>query len=131
MKKSESTKMTSKVLYELLIRSYEQFKYFSQTWNFTISKNTNVNHRKSEHYEKLNFNRKKIQKWNFKKRTQNPSRSLNLQFWTFWVCFSIRINLLSEWMGGWMGGWWSKVPLDKYKQDVLILNMASKIVYGR
>ena len=35
--------MTSKVVYELLIRSYERFMYFSQTWNLTISKNTNVN----------------------------------------------------------------------------------------
>ena len=51
MKKTESPKMTSKVLYELLIRSYERFKYFSQTWNLTISKNTNV-YGKSKHYKK-------------------------------------------------------------------------------
>ena len=31
MKKTESPKITSKVHYELLIRSYERFKYFSQT----------------------------------------------------------------------------------------------------
>ena len=61
IKKTESPKMTSKVLYELLIRSYERFKDFSQTWNLTISKNTSVNNGKSKHYEKLNFNRKKIQ----------------------------------------------------------------------
>ena len=30
-KNSESPKMPSKVLYEALIRSYERFKYFSQT----------------------------------------------------------------------------------------------------
>ena len=60
MKKTESPKMTSKVLYELLIRSYERFKYFSQTWNLTIAKNTSVNQRKSKHHRKLNFNRQKI-----------------------------------------------------------------------
>ena len=46
--------MTSKVLYELLIKSYERFMYFRQTWKFMISKNTNVNKRKSKH-EELNF----------------------------------------------------------------------------
>ena len=63
MKKTESLKMTSKVLYELLIRSYERFKYFSQTLNLTIAKNTNVTQRKSKHHEKLNFSRQKIQKF--------------------------------------------------------------------
>ena len=56
----KNIKINSKVLYELLIRSYEWFKYFSQTWNLTISKNTYVNKRKSKHYEKLNYCRKKI-----------------------------------------------------------------------
>ena len=60
--------MISKVLYELLLRSYERFKYFSQTLNFTISKNTNVNHRKPEHYEKLNFSHEKIQKMQLQKK---------------------------------------------------------------
>ena len=45
MKKTKSPKMTSKVLCELLIRSYERFKYFSRTWNLTISKSTSVNQR--------------------------------------------------------------------------------------
>ena len=61
MKKTESHQMTSKVLYEVLKKSYERFKDFSQTSNLTISKNTNVNNGKSSNYEKLNFSRKKIQ----------------------------------------------------------------------
>ena len=61
--------MTSEVLYELLIRIYERFKYFLQTWNLTISKNTNVNNRISKHYEKINHNFKKVQNWNFKKNS--------------------------------------------------------------
>ena len=40
MKKTKSPKITLKVLYELLIRSYERFMYFRQTWKFTIFKNT-------------------------------------------------------------------------------------------
>ena len=55
--------MQSKFLYELLIRSYERFKYFSQTWISTIAKNTNVNHRISKHHEKLNFGPQKMQKF--------------------------------------------------------------------
>ena len=64
MKKTESPKMTSKFLYEIIIRSYERFTYFSQTWNLKIFKNTDVDQQKSKHYEKLNFNREKIQKCN-------------------------------------------------------------------
>ena len=60
--------MTSKAVYELLIKSYERFMYFRQTWKFTISKNTNVNNRKSKHYEELNFGRKKIQKMQLEKK---------------------------------------------------------------
>ena len=66
MKKTESPKMTSKVLYELLIRSYERFKYFSRTWNLTISKSTSVNQRKCEHHGKINFSREKTQKCNIR-----------------------------------------------------------------
>ena len=65
-KKAESPKMTSKVLYELLIRSYERFKYFSRTWNLTISKSTSVNQRKCGHHGKINFNREKTQKCNIR-----------------------------------------------------------------
>ena len=57
MKQVESPKITSKVLYELLIRSYERFKDFAQTYNLTISKNASANHGKSEHHEKTNVNR--------------------------------------------------------------------------
>ena len=49
--------MTSKVLYELLIRSYEQFKVVSLTSNLAIDKNTHVNNRKNKNHGKLNFNR--------------------------------------------------------------------------
>ena len=66
MKKTESPKMTSKVLYELLIRSYERFKYFSRTWNLTISKSTSVNQQKCGHHGKINFNREKTQKCNIR-----------------------------------------------------------------
>ena len=67
--------MTSKVVYEHLIRSYERFTYFSQTWNLTIAKNTNVNQGKSKNHAELNFYRGKIQKCNIEKWTQNSSRS--------------------------------------------------------
>ena len=40
IKKTESPKMISKVLCELLIRSYEQFYVFSLTLNLAIIKNT-------------------------------------------------------------------------------------------
>ena len=83
MKKTESPKMTSKILYELWIKSYEQFKYFSQTWNLTISKNTSVNHRTLKHYEKSISSAKISKKCNFKKQTQNPSGSLNPQLQRF------------------------------------------------
>ena len=42
MKKTESPKITLKVVYELLITSYERFQYFSQTWNLTIAKKASV-----------------------------------------------------------------------------------------
>ena len=76
MKKTMIPKTTSKVLYELLLRSYEQFKLFSQTWNLNIDKNTNENSEKTKYHEKMNFSREKrskkckIQKW-----PQNSSRS--------------------------------------------------------
>ena len=43
MKKTESPEMTSASLYELLIKSSERFKFYSQTSNLTIPKNTTVN----------------------------------------------------------------------------------------
>ena len=46
MKKSDGPKVTSKVLSELFIRLYEQFKLFSHSLNLTLDKNTNVNHEK-------------------------------------------------------------------------------------
>ena len=52
MKKTESPKLTSKVQYELLIRSIEQ-SFFSKTQNLIIDKNTSVNHVKTKDYEKL------------------------------------------------------------------------------
>ena len=55
-RKSESPKMTSKIIYERVTRSYEGFNYFSQSWNLTISKDTSVNNRKSKCWQKLNFN---------------------------------------------------------------------------
>ena len=55
--------MVSKRLYLHYLRSYERFMYFSQTWNLTIAKNTNVNQRKSKNHEELNFSREKVQKY--------------------------------------------------------------------
>ena len=84
--------MTSKVLYELLIRSYERFKYFSQTWNLTIAKNTNVNQRKSKNHEELNFNREKVQKyeknWKSKYDIKSRLRALNKELWAIYVFFT-------------------------------------------
>ena len=60
-KKTESPKIISKVVKELLIRNYVRFIYFSPTWNLMIAKNTIVNQQKSKQHEKLNFSRKKIQ----------------------------------------------------------------------
>ena len=37
--------------------------YFSQTWKFDDSKNTNVNQRKSKNHEELNFSREKVLKY--------------------------------------------------------------------
>jgi len=98
--KTESPKITSNVLYELLITSYERFKYFSQTWNLTISKNTNVNKRKSK-LEKLNFARKRSKKCNFTKRTQSSSRSLVYRFERFKYVFQYEQTYCP---GGCVGG---------------------------
>ena len=54
--------MNSKILYELLVRSYKRLEYFLQTWNFMIAKNINVNQQKSKRHEKFNFSFEKIQK---------------------------------------------------------------------
>ena len=56
-KKNKGPKMPSKVLYELLIRNYERFKYFSEAWNLMIAKNTSVKKQKSKPHEKLNLGR--------------------------------------------------------------------------
>ena len=65
--------MTSKVVHELLIKSYERFMYFSQIWNLTIAKNTNVNQRKSKNHEEYNFSLEEIKE--IEKCAQNSSRS--------------------------------------------------------
>ena len=62
MKKTEIPKMVSKRLWHHL-RNYERLTYLSLTLDLTISNNTNVNQRKSKHYEKFNFGREKIQKY--------------------------------------------------------------------
>ena len=55
--------------------------YFSQTWKFDDSKNTNVNQRKSKNHEELNFNREKVQKyeknWKSKDDFSDPEINLN------------------------------------------------------
>ena len=88
IKKTESPKMTSKVLYELLIRSYERFKYFWQTWNLTISKSTSVNQWKCEHNGKINFSSKRSKKCNIQKCTQVSSTSSYEELWAIHVFFT-------------------------------------------
>ena len=55
--------------------------YFSQTWKFDDSKNTNVNQRKSKNHEELNFSREKVQKyeknWKSKYDFSEPEINLN------------------------------------------------------
>ena len=57
--------------------------YFSQTWKFDDSKNTNVNQRKSKNHEELNFSREKVQKyeknWKSKNDFSGPEISLKLK----------------------------------------------------
>ena len=65
--KTQGPKMTSKFLGELLIWGYKRFKYFSQTRNLAISKNTYVNHEKCEHHGEMHFNREKIQEMQLQK----------------------------------------------------------------
>ena len=77
MKKIESPKMTSKVLYELLTRSYEQFKYFLQTWNLTISKTTKVNNRKSEHHKKKISSTKRFENVTSENDLKTPLEALS------------------------------------------------------
>ena len=91
MRKTESPKMVSKRLYLHYLRSYERFMYFSQTWNLTIAKNTNVNQRKSKNHEELNFSREKVQKyeknWKSKNDFKSRLRALNKELWAIYVFF--------------------------------------------
>ena len=65
--------------------------YFSQTWNLTITKNTNVNQRKSKNHEELNFGREKDRKYEkngkFKKDFKSRLRALNKELWAIYVFF--------------------------------------------
>ena len=83
--------MVSKRLYLHYVRSYERFMYFSQTWNLTIAKNTNVNQRKSKNHEELNFSREKVQKyeknWKSKNDFKSRLRALNKELWAIYVFF--------------------------------------------
>ena len=84
--------MIPKVLYQILIRSYEQFMYFSQTWNLTTAKKTNVNQRKSKNHEEFNFDREKVQKyekiWKSKNDLKSRLRALNKELWAIYVFFT-------------------------------------------
>ena len=66
--------------------------YFSQTWNLTIAKNTNVNEQKSKNYEELNFSREKVQKyeknWKSKNDFKSRLRALNKELWAIYVFFT-------------------------------------------
>ena len=55
IKKTECPKMTSKVLYELLLTNYEQFLIFSRTWNLTLHKNTSKDQPKTNQPSKINW----------------------------------------------------------------------------
>ena len=65
--------------------------YFSQTWKFDDSKNTNVNQRKSKNHEELNFSREKVQKyeknWKSKNDFKSRLRALNKELWAIYVFF--------------------------------------------
>ena len=62
IKNSESPKMTSKVLYELLLTSYEQFLTFSQTSNLALHKNTSKDQQKTNQpSQKVEFQPRKEQ----------------------------------------------------------------------
>lgn len=61
MEKTESPKITSKLVYELLAT-----KLFFKHLNLVVEKKKRVNQRKTIHYEKLSYSPEKIQKWNIK-----------------------------------------------------------------
>ena len=89
-KKTETPKMDSKVLYELLIRSYERFKYFSEAWNWMIAKNTGVNQRKSKHHEKFEFQPPKYPKILTSKNNRKTRLiTLSSKSWAFFLFFSL------------------------------------------
>ena len=66
--------MISKVLYKLLIKSYERFGFFSRDLNLTIAKNINVNHQISKHQEKTNSWRKTTKQFNIQNFPKNSAR---------------------------------------------------------
>ena len=96
IKNSESPKMTSKVLYELLLTSYEQFLIFSQTRNLNLHKDTNKDQPKTNQLsQKVEFQLKKVKlkskirfylqkyqkKWKSKNDLKSPLWALNKELW--------------------------------------------------
>ena len=79
--------MTSNVLYEVLIRSYERFKYFSQTLNLTMAKNTNVNKQKSKHHKNWISTAKSSEYLNIQKNLNTRLVALNSKLRAFYVSF--------------------------------------------
>ena len=47
--------MILKVLYELVIKSYEHLLFFLQTRNLALNKNKSENHQKPHHHKSFNF----------------------------------------------------------------------------
>ena len=80
--------MTSKVLYELLLKIFEQFQVFSETLKFAIHKNTSGYRLSSKVDNKLNFIYEKREKYNPENWPQKQSsgpqskvkKILNIQF---------------------------------------------------
>ena len=80
--------MTSKVLYELLLKIFEQFQVFSETLKFAIHKNTSGHRLSSKVDNKLNFIYEKREKYNLEnwpqKQFSGPQskvkKILNIQF---------------------------------------------------
>ena len=110
--------MTSKVLYELLIRSYARFKYFSRTWNLTIFKSKSVNQRKCEHHGKIIFSCEKIQKMEHPMVTNDLSLRCKLRN-VFKKFFVKKIKKVIE------AGWLWKLLWELYHLFI-ILNLQTR-----
>ena len=75
--------MYSKVLYELLLKSYNQFLSVSETWKFTLHKNGNEDLLKSNHPRKFNQSRRDKKNITFKTDLKSRLGALKQKLWAF------------------------------------------------